>query len=97
MNSAVRASLEKKNLARRIRLNAIEPNPNYDEFLMDPESSKAFGFPDNTAIRDPDTSLLNNSTGPHISQKAIISNPQLRGLVRKDAGKVSSNLATDRY
>jgi hypothetical protein len=35
----------------------IAKNSNYEEFLMEPESSKMFGFPDNSSMIDPDASL----------------------------------------
>lgn len=53
--------LERKHLTRRTRLRTIAENVNYEEFLMEPESSKMFGFPDNSSLIDPDTSLLNQS------------------------------------
>ena len=50
MNAQVRATLEKKLLAKRLRLKATEVNPNYTDFDLEPDSSKGFGFPDNTLI-----------------------------------------------
>ena len=50
MNDDVRKSLEKKLLAKRARLRATEVNPNYADFELEPELSKAFGFPDNTLV-----------------------------------------------
>jgi len=52
--------LERKHFSKRQRLRTIAQNQ-YEEFLMEPESSKSFGFPDNSDIMDPDTSLLNQS------------------------------------
>jgi len=59
MNTAVRIALEKKHKKRRERVKMVADNSNYEEFLMEPESSKIFGFPDNSSLIDPDTSLLN--------------------------------------
>ena len=62
MQSSVRQKLERKNLKRRKRLRNIAENANYEEFLMEPESSKSFGFPDNSTLIDPDTSLLHQGS-----------------------------------
>ena len=59
MNTAIRVALEKKHLKKRERVKMVADNSNYEEFLMEPESSKIFGFPDNSSLIDPDTSLLN--------------------------------------
>lgn len=32
-----------------------------ENFILDPSYSKLFGFPDNSAVLDPDNSLLSNS------------------------------------
>ena len=54
--------LEKKLGSERFRLKRIIPNQNYDELELGPECSKAFGFPDNSMIVDPDSAILNLNT-----------------------------------
>ena len=58
MNPAVRNSIERKHLSKRHRIRSIPLNPKYEEFLMDPESSKTFGFPDNSYLIDPNASWI---------------------------------------
>jgi len=57
MKAAVRIVLENKQKKRSDRLEMIAKNSNYEEFLMEPESSKMFGFPDNSSLINPDVSL----------------------------------------
>ena len=45
-------------MLRRLRLSKIESNNTYTDFELEAENSKAFGFPDNTEIQDPDSSIL---------------------------------------
>lgn len=59
MNLAVRETLEKKLSKRRLRLQRIKQNPNYQDLELGPECSKAFGFPDNSLMVDPDSAILN--------------------------------------
>ena len=59
MNPAVREYLEKKLSTARIRLNNIAANANYEHMELCPDNSKAFGFPDNSMIVDPDAAILN--------------------------------------
>ena len=64
MKPSVMQYLEKKLGSERFRLKRIIPNQNYDELELGPECSKAFGFPDNSMIVDPDSAILNlNSIG----------------------------------
>ena len=55
MSMAVREYLEKKIPTARMRLKRIEQNPNYEDLELGPECSKAYGFPDNSMIVDPDS------------------------------------------
>ena len=66
MNKAVREYLEKKLSTARLRQNNIAPNHNYENFELCPDNSKAFGFPDNSMIVDPDAAILNlhSKAGP---------------------------------
>jgi hypothetical protein len=50
MNPIVRQFVERKHLARQLRLDTIASNDEYEDFLMEPESSKTFGFPDNSYL-----------------------------------------------
>ena len=59
--------LKRKIIARRERFNNIEYNPSYHRFELDPECSKAFGFPDNGAMLDPDMSLINSDSTSNIT------------------------------
>ena len=59
MNASVREYLEKKLITSKIRQKRIEANPNYEDLELGPECSKAFGFPDNSMIVDPDAAILN--------------------------------------
>ena len=63
MTMAVREYLEKKISTARLRLKRIEPNPNYQDLELGPECSKAYGFPDNSMIVDPDSAILNINNG----------------------------------
>lgn len=58
MNLATREHLEKKLSTARFRKKRIIPNPNYDDLELGQECSKAFGFPDNSMLHDPDSSIL---------------------------------------
>lgn len=59
MGSVVRQYLESKMSRARFRLKRIEQNPNYEDLELGPECSKAFGFPDNSMVVDPDSAILN--------------------------------------
>ena len=59
MNQGVREYLEKKLSTARIRQSNIMPNANYEHLELCPENSKAFGFPDNSMVVDPDAAILN--------------------------------------
>ena len=99
--------LERKLMKRRLRLQRLVQNPEYEEFILEPENSKAFGFPDNSKVSDPDASILNASSSQNLlnrsedqmSAKGISAHEggykSNYGL--KDGGKVSSNLAVDKY
>ena len=66
--------LKRKIIARRERFNNIEYNPSYHRFELDPECSKAFGFPDNGAMLDPDMSLINSDSTSNIQGLKLLSN-----------------------
>jgi len=72
MNLAVREYLEKKLSLTRLRQQRIERNPNYDDLELGPECSKAFGFPDNSMMVDPDSAILNLQIG---GSKRSVSTP----------------------
>ena len=98
MNPKVRATLEKKLLAKRLRMRSAEINPNYQDFELEPDHSKAFGFPDNSMVIDPEASILGEAP---LEQKDKASNLGLPTSnieqAKRDSGKVSSNLASDKY
>ena len=97
MNQGVTTHLQNKLLAKRMRLKSTEINPNYQNFEIEPESSKAFGFPDNTLIQDPDASILGNPITDVNNNMLGLGGAQKKDeSTNKDAGKVSSNLACDR-
>jgi hypothetical protein len=62
MNQYVRKYLEKKLVEKQSRLKQLDFDAMANEnFILDPSYSKLFGFPDNSAVLDPDNSLLSNS------------------------------------
>ena len=73
MNFAVREYLENKLSQSRLRLRRIDPNPNYEDLELGPECSKAFGFPDNSMIVDPDAAVLNLGNPKPRSNNARVS------------------------
>ena len=101
MNSKVRATLEKKLLAKRLRMRAAEINPNYQDFELEPDHSKAFGFPDNSMVIDPEASILGEepTVGKEKVATASLGLPTNNSepVIKRDSGKVSSNLASDKY
>ena len=62
MNQSVRTYLEKKLLEKRLRLKQLDTDAmSNEDFPLDQQYSKLFGFPDNSAVLDPDNSLINSS------------------------------------
>jgi hypothetical protein len=59
-----------------------------ENFPLEPQYSKTFGFPDNSAVIDPDNSLIDTSG---------IGGLLKRDTVRDTNARISSNLAEDRY
>ena len=80
MNVAVREYLENKLITARIRQKRIEANPNYDDLELGPECSKAFGFPDNSMIVDPDSAILNLNEKRSRKEGRISSQPSSNNL-----------------
>jgi hypothetical protein len=61
MKQAVRCFLEKKIIAKRKRRKALDlDSTQYENLTLDPEYSKIFGFPDNSAVVDPDCSVISS-------------------------------------
>jgi len=69
ISATVRAVVEKKLHAKRVRTGLMEET-RYDDLHLDPEFSKAFGFPDNSQVQDPDISIYNNSVSLETSGNA---------------------------
>ena len=84
MNPAVKKYLDKKLNKKRERINALNlQGCTFQNLGLESEASRYYGFPDNTAMIDPDQSVLN------------VAEQNLPADCR--SAKVFSNMAADRY
>ena len=87
MNTAVREYLEKKLSTARLRQLHIAENANYEHMELCPANSKAFGFPDNSMIVDPDAAILNLGFRAGATNIAAAATPNKRNNMGGDSDK----------
>ena len=83
MNKEVRAYLERKIVSKRLRAKALDTGQQQN-LILDPHYSKLVGFPDNSAVVDPDRSVISSSN-------------EYAGPLLHQSGRIRSNLASDLY